>query len=162
MYNLQSQTRLAWRGRIQLFQLSWMSLRVRLAPNVCGSATRSSVRVHAAWCCARARAGTDGARAGAAAPTPLLPLSLLYCRALLDPTLRGRALSNGYPTKGTCPRDATPRWEMERTVVGEGHASASAKQLGAQPYTARWCATSVHCTRSRVLVGWTTVRYDSR
>ena len=84
MYNLQSQTRLARRGRIQLFQLSWMSLRVRLAPNVCGS-TRSSVRVHAAWCCARARAGTDGARAGAAAPTPLLPLSLLYCRALLIP-----------------------------------------------------------------------------
>ena len=34
MYNLQSQTRLARRGRIQLFQLSWMSLRVRLAPNV--------------------------------------------------------------------------------------------------------------------------------
>ena len=31
---LQSQTRLARRGRIQLFQLSWMSLRVRLAPNV--------------------------------------------------------------------------------------------------------------------------------
>ena len=44
MYNLQSQTRLARRGRIQLFQLSWMSLRVRLAPNVCGS-TRSSVGI---------------------------------------------------------------------------------------------------------------------
>ena len=125
------------------------------------------VEQRARACCMvlRARAHRDqrrGARRGAAAPTPLLPLSLLYCRALLDPTLRGRALSNGYPTKGTCPRDATPRWEMERTVVGEGHASASTKQLGAQPYRARWCATSVHCTRSRVLVGWMTVRYDSR
>ena len=75
MYNLQSQTRLARRGRIQLFQLSWMSLRVHLAPNVCGS-TWSSVRVHAAWCCARERTGTNAAERAA---EQLLPLHCCLC-----------------------------------------------------------------------------------